>query len=257
MKYKDSLKDKCVIMVDKKILEAERKHGKWLLENDPVMQWGWGTPAGRLRARRRGQLIAQGANLANDMTVLEIGCGTGLFTEMFSKYGAYILAVDLSPELLAAARQRNLPAGQVEFLEAPFENCDAQGPFDAIIGSSVLHHLDCRKAFAKIYQLLKPGGAISFCEPNMLNPQVWFTLHFRQFFPYVSPDETAFYRKKLGVMIKDAGFSNIAITPFDWLHPRVPEKLIPLLKKAEKIIEIVPGIKDLAGSHWITAQKPE
>ncbi|MCL1915464.1 MAG: methyltransferase domain-containing protein [Desulfovibrionaceae bacterium] len=245
-----------LMKVEEKRFVAEIKHGKWLLENDPAMQWGWGTPAGQLRAKRRGQLIAQGAKLAPGMRALEIGCGTGLFTEMFSKYGAHILAVDLSPDLLSAARQKNVPAGQVEFLEAPFEDCDAQSPFDAIIGSSILHHLDCGKSFAKMYQLLKPGGVISFCEPNMLNPQIWFTLRFRRFFPNISPDETAFYRKSLYIILQKVGFIKIRITPFDWLHPQVPEKLIPLVKKVENFIEKLPGVKEFAGSLWLTAQRP-
>jgi SAM-dependent methyltransferase len=242
--------------INEKVIEAEIAHGKWLLENDPVMQWGWDTPAGQLRAQRRAQLIAEGAKLGPGLRALEVGCGTGLFTEMFSKYGAHILAADLSPELLALARQRNLPGEQAEFLETPFEECNAQGPFDAIIGSSVLHHLDCGKAFAKMHQLLKPGGVISFCEPNMLNPQIWFTLRFRRFFPHISPDETAFYRKKLYQALQKFGFCDIRIIPFDWLHPQTPEKLIPLVKKVGKIVEGLPGLKEFSGSLWITAQRP-
>ena len=237
------------------VVEAEARHGKWLAENDPVLQWGWGTPAGKLRAQRRAQLIAQGARLAPGVRALEIGCGTGLFTEMFAEYGARILAVDLSVELLNAAAQRNLPANQVTFLESPFEECDIHGPFDAVIGSSVLHHLDCEKAFTKIYELLKPGGIMSFCEPNMLNPQVWFILHFRKFFPYVSPDETAFYRNKLHGMLQHAGFVDITITPFDWLHPKLPSKLIPTVRRIEILLEAIPGIREFAGSHQIVAQK--
>lgn len=237
------------------VVEAETKHGKWLAENDPVMQWGWGTPAGKLRASRRAGLIAQGAGLAPGVRSLEIGCGSGLFTEMFAASGADILAVDLSPDLLNLARQRNLPPERVEFLESPFEECTTRGPFDAIIGSSILHHLDCPKAFAKIYELLKPGGVMSFCEPNMLNPQVWIILHFRRFFPYVSPDETAFRRWPLATLLADNGFSKIKITPFDWLHPKTPEKFIPAVKKLEGALEFLPGVREFAGSLWITAQK--
>jgi SAM-dependent methyltransferase len=142
-------------------------------------------------------------------------------------------------------------------MEAPFEECDVKGPFDAVIGSSVLHHLDCDESFAKIYRLLKPGGTLSFCEPNMRNPQIWVTLRFRRFFPFVSPDETAFYRENLYAMLKKAGFGGISITPYDWLHPRVPKKLIPLVSKVEKIFERTPWIKEFAGSLHITAQRPE
>ncbi|MDR0868354.1 MAG: class I SAM-dependent methyltransferase [Planctomycetota bacterium] len=142
-----------------KIFAAEREHGKKLSAGDPVLTWGWGTPAGKLRAARRADLISRGGHLAPGMRVLEIGCGTGLFTEKFAQSGANILAVDLSPELLDLARQRNLPPEQVTFWEAPFEECAERGPFDAIIGSSILHHLDCAVALPKIFSLLKPESA--------------------------------------------------------------------------------------------------
>ncbi|MDR3332896.1 MAG: class I SAM-dependent methyltransferase [Synergistaceae bacterium] len=235
--------------------EQEVLHGKWLTENDPIYQWGWGTPAGQRRASRRGALIAVGAGLKDNMTALEIGCGTGMFTEMFSSYGAHILAVDLSPDLLEAARKRNLPKDRVEFLEIPFERCDEKGPFDAIIGSSVLHHLVCDIAFKKIYDLLKPGGVMSFCEPNILNPQVGFCLKFRKYFPEYSPDETAFVRWKLSKQLKIAGFSDVKIKPFDWLHPAVPKTLIPMVKALEYALERFPGIREFFGSLWIVAKK--
>ena len=239
-----------------KVVEAETRHGKWLAKNDPVMQWGWGTPAGQLRAKRRAELIALGAELKPGMRVLEIGCGTGMFTEMFATYGANILAVDLSKDLLELAAKRNLPADRITFLASPFEECALHGPFDAIIGSSILHHLDCSKAFDKIYDLLRPGGTMSFCEPNMLNPQVWFILRFRKFFPYVSDNETAFRAKSLKKLLATAKFKNINVTPFDWLHPSVPSMIIPSVKKTEKIFEALPGVKNFSGSLCIVAKKP-
>jgi 2-polyprenyl-3-methyl-5-hydroxy-6-metoxy-1,4-benzoquinol methylase len=243
---------------DQKVIAAEIRHGQWLLENDPVLQWGWGTPAGKLRAQRRGRLIAEGAGLRPGMRALEIGCGSGLFTEMFAAYGAHILAVDLSRDLLNLAAERKLPPEQVAFLVAPFEECAVQGEgsFDAVIGSSVLHHLDIRAAFDKIHALLKPAGVMSFCEPNMLNPQVWFTLRFRRFFPYMSPDETAFYRRSLRAMLIEAHFTDVSIQPFDWLHPRTPAGMTPLVQKIGAAFEGTPVIREFAGSLRIVARKP-
>ncbi len=152
--------------------EHEISHGKKLTQTDPELIWGWGTPAGRLRAKRRAKLIAAGANLGSGVHALEIGCGTGLFTEMFVETGAQLTAVDISVDLLEKARARDLPAAQVQFLAKPFEACQIDGPFEAVIGSSVLHHLDIKPALNKIYQLLKPRGKLSFAEPNMLNPQI-------------------------------------------------------------------------------------
>ena len=174
----------------------ELEHGKYLAAGSAEEIWGWGTPAGQERARRRAAVILEGASVTSSSRILEIGCGTGMFTAAFAKSRADIVAVDISPDLLAKAAERNL--ARVRFVQKNFEDCELEGPFDAVIGSSVLHHLDIERALPKIFNLLKPGGRLSFAEPNMLNPQVFCERHFRRFFPYVSPDETAFVRTNCG-----------------------------------------------------------
>ncbi len=67
--------------------ENEIAHGYKLVQSDPEKVWGWGTPAGHLRAIRRSEMIISGADLRPGLHALEIGCGTGLFTEMFALFG--------------------------------------------------------------------------------------------------------------------------------------------------------------------------
>jgi 2-polyprenyl-3-methyl-5-hydroxy-6-metoxy-1,4-benzoquinol methylase len=232
----------------------EVEHGKYLASGVAEDIWGWGTPAGQLRAKRRADLILQGAKIGPSSRVVEIGCGTGLFTERFAQSGARIIALDLSPELLALARQRNLL--NVQFLEKSFEDCDVDGPFDAVIGSSVLHHLDQEWVWAKVFNLLRPGGRLSFAEPNMLNPQIYCERHFRSFFPQVSQDETAFVRTHLKRDLERAGFVSVDIQPFDWLHPATPPHLIPTVSRVGKILEAVPLLREFAGSLRIWAARP-
>ncbi len=236
----------------------EIDHGKVLADNNTELIWGWETPAGRLRVLRRFEFIAQGVQMKAGMRVLEVGCGTGLFTEMFSRTGAQILAVDISPELLAKARARGLPEDKVRFMEKPFEDCDVDGPFDAIIGSSVLHHLDVKAALSRIYTLLKPGGIMSFAEPNMLNPQVFAERKFRSLpcFWYVSPDETAFVRWSFRTLLLKAGFEKVEIMPFDWLHPATPASLINAVRSLGRVLEIMPVIREFAGSLYIKGRRP-
>jgi 2-polyprenyl-3-methyl-5-hydroxy-6-metoxy-1,4-benzoquinol methylase len=238
--------------------EHEIEHGKILSRGDPEAIWGWGTPAGKLRARRRAELIMSGALLSPQKRALEIGCGTGMFTVMFAQTGASILAVDISPDLLEAAEKRGLPVDQVKFLEKRFEDCNVDGPFDAVIGSSVLHHLELDEALAKIYALLKPGGYMSFAEPNMLNPQVFMErkLHFLSMFWYISPDETAFVRWQLRKRLARVGFAAIEIIPFDWLHPATPPAMIPLVRKMGLAFEKIPGMREFSGSLYIRAMRP-
>jgi 2-polyprenyl-3-methyl-5-hydroxy-6-metoxy-1,4-benzoquinol methylase len=209
-----------------------------------------------MRAERRGRMIADAAAFRPEMSVLELGCGTGMFTEMFAESGVSIIAVDLSPDLLSKARARNLSADQVRFMEKPFEECSVDGPFDAIVGSSVLHHLDANVALRKIFDLLTPRGRFAFAEPNMLNPQVFLERRFRRFFPYVSPDETAFLRWPLKKQLMRVGFVDVRIIPFDWLHPRVPKSLIKLIQVGGTMLENLPIVREFAGSLLIIGARP-
>ncbi len=236
----------------------EIAHGSLLARDDPEVVWGWATPAGRRRARRRAELISTGARLGPGIRALEIGCGTGLFTEMFAATGASLIAVDISPDLLARARARQLPPGQVQFLQKPFETCEVDGPFDTVIGSSILHHLEIEPALQKVYDLLKPGGVLSFAEPNMLNPQVCL----QKSIPWVkerlgdSPDETAFVRWNVGARLAALGFEGITVTPFDWLHPATPPSLIRLVASAGEQLERIPFVREFAGSLHICGCRP-
>ena len=234
-------------------------HGKNIAEKDPELIWGWKTAAGKRRAKRRAQMIADGARLGSESYALEIGCGTGIFTEMFAGSGAKIVAVDISRELLDKAQAKGLSSGQVQFLESRFEDCDPMGPFDAVIGSSVLHHLDITPALATIYKFLKPDGILSFAEPNMLNPQIaiqknisWLKRKMGD-----SPDETAFLRWNIHNLLCHAGFVDVQITPFDWLHPAMPVKLIDTVDKIGFILEKIPVIRELAGSLHIYGRRPK
>ena len=164
-------------MVSSARVTSEIDHDLRLIERNPEYAWGWATFAGRVRSQRRAQIICEGARLRPGMRVLEVGCGTGLFTERFAATGASVVAIDVSGALLEKARARKLSG--VEFLEVPLEGAGHLGPFDAVIGSSVLHHLDLEPALAMLFRLLVPGGVASFAEPNILNPQVWVERRFR------------------------------------------------------------------------------
>jgi 2-polyprenyl-3-methyl-5-hydroxy-6-metoxy-1,4-benzoquinol methylase len=214
-----------------------------------------GSPAGRQRAARRASLISAGAGLGPHTRALEIGCGTGLFTDMFAQSGAHITAVDISDALLRKAKARGLPCERVVFLNKRFEDCNVDGPFDAVVGSSVLHHLDIAEALAKIHSLLKPGGKFSFAEPNLLNPQIAVQLKFRRFFDYISPDETAFLSWKIRNLLEAIGFVRVHIKPFDWLHPSTPLHFIGFVKRAGTVLESLPIVRQFSGSLFINAQR--
>ncbi len=220
-----------------------------------MSEWGWGSPAGQIRVHKRYVKIRDGAGLKAGMRVLEIGCGTGLFTEMFAQSQCSIVAVDLSRELIDKARNRCPERHNIQYVVQNFNDLEDDNCFDAIIGSSVLHHLDVESSLVKMFDLLKPGGWISFAEPNLLNPQVFLERKFRSFFPYVSPDEIAFVRKKLTKTLDAVGFKAIQIIPFDWLHPATPISWIPLVTRVGAFLEKTPLVREFAGSLHLCAQR--
>jgi 2-polyprenyl-3-methyl-5-hydroxy-6-metoxy-1,4-benzoquinol methylase len=240
--------------------QHEIQHGKYLAASgNPELLWNWDTPAGKLRATRRGKLIREAAKLKAGDRVLEIGCGTGLFTEMLAESQANILAVDISPDLIELAMRRSLTSSQVEFRVMAFEESPLNNPFDAIVGSSVLHHLDINLALPHIYKLLKPKGVLVFAEPNMLNPQIWAERNIPAIRKrnHVSEDETAFIRWELAKKLKQTGFKNTVIQNIDWLHPATPSPLIPFIRQLGLYLECIPLVKEFSGSLLIYAEREE
>jgi len=219
--------------------------------------WNWDSPAGRRRADRRAAFFVEHADLRPGRRALEIGCGTGLFVERTARSGATIHGIDLSTDLLAKARVRlrdlenvRLERGDVHRLPHP------DGSFDAVYGSSILHHVDLDAALGEAHRVLRPGGRIVFTEPNILNPQVaWmFLLGPREYFG-LSPDEMAFSRFRAGGVLRGLGFADVRILPFDFLHPGVPASWIGPVARFGEVVESVPGVKEIAGSLLIRARR--
>lgn len=242
-------------MVHEQRLQNEIEHGKFLLQHGAGEIWNWLTPAGKLRWQRRIKLLT--THITSGMNVLEIGCGLGYLTKELAHTNANIFTLDISLELLQAAKDE-ISSPQVHFLrtnayQLPFQ----QKIFDSIVGSSVLHHLDIDNALNEFYRVLKAGGTVYFTEPNMLNPQIMLQKNI----PYLkkklgdSPDETAFFKWQLQRKFQECGFTSIKIIPFDFLHPQIPEYLIPFFQPLCQIVEHLPVISEIAGSLYIRAQR--
>ena len=221
--------------------------------------WNWESPSGRRRAERRAELLAQHADVRPGRRVLELGCGTGIFLEKLARRGAFITGIDLSTDLLARCAARMEGTATVRLvrgnaMQMPF----ADASFDAVYGSSILHHLDLGAALAEAARVLRPGGRIAFAEPNILNPQVviMFKLGLTKRYFGVSPDEMAFSRFRARAAAARAGLADVSATPFDFLHPATPPPLIPAVDAIGRAVEKVPLVREIAGSMLIAARRP-
>lgn len=91
--------------------------------------------------------------------VLELGCGTGSTALLLAPNVKQITAIDVSPGMLAIARQKAANTGveNVSFEEGA--DVPKQGPYDVVMGYSLFHLVpDMEKRFAQIHELLPKGG---------------------------------------------------------------------------------------------------
>ena len=102
-------------------------------------------------------------------TVLDLACGTGSLTRELALRGYEMIGVDLSPEMLSEAAEKNRDVGEVPpmFLCQPMEKLDLYGTIDACVCclDSVNYVTDpkkLQKAFERVHLFLMPGGLFLF-----------------------------------------------------------------------------------------------
>jgi ubiquinone/menaquinone biosynthesis C-methylase UbiE len=232
-------------------LQNEVEHGL----TDVVLRMsehGWNSPAGTIRRHRRGAFLVRG--LPRSARVLEVGSGTGLQTLALLESFDNVTGIDISPRLLAIA-ERRAPGARYFVMDAHRPDFP-DGSFDAIVGVSILHHLDWDLALQSYYRLLAPDGLVRFSEPNLLNPQIFLQKNI----PWIkrmagdSPDEYAFTRWRIARSLERARFTDVTVKPFEFLHPSTPKRLIPLVTKIETGVSRTP-LREIGGSLLIEARK--
>jgi 2-polyprenyl-3-methyl-5-hydroxy-6-metoxy-1,4-benzoquinol methylase len=132
--------------------------------------------AGEYDATAYGDLVAARARIARLVaemrpagTVLEIACGTGLWTEALAGLADTVTAVDVAPETLAIARER-VGSGNVRFEVADIFSWRTTARFDVIFFSAWLSHVPMSR-FGQFWQLLRgllaPGGRVLFIDEHV------------------------------------------------------------------------------------------
>ena len=102
-------------------------------------------------------------SLTHAKTVLDIGAGTGLFTQFIYdiKPNLQFTLTDLSGEMLNVAHERFDGEPNFEYLELDFSKDPLPGKYDIIISGLAIHHLedaDKAKLYKNIFQALNDGG---------------------------------------------------------------------------------------------------
>jgi SAM-dependent methyltransferase len=129
----------------------------------------------------------QAARLAENKTVLDFGCNTGVGSKMLSEFAKKVVGADVSERAIAEAKTRygHLPINFMvtDGIQLPFEDNE----FDIIVSFQVIEHLvDYDLYINEIKRVLSPNGVVLFTTPNAilrLDPGIkpWNKFHVREF----------------------------------------------------------------------------
>ncbi|WP_286267577.1 malonyl-ACP O-methyltransferase BioC [Thalassotalea atypica] len=98
----------------------------------------------------------------NDITVLDLGCGTGFFTELLASTFKRVIGVDISSKMLQFTQENRDESIQLvagDAYKMPF----ADNSIDCIYSNLVIQWCNpLEEALEEIFRVLKPGGLLIF-----------------------------------------------------------------------------------------------
>jgi SAM-dependent methyltransferase len=101
--------------------------------------------------------------------ILELACGTGLWTQHLVPFATHLTAVDASPEAIAL-NQRRVASASVEYVVADLFNWTPHRQFDFVFFGFWLSHVPMEQ-FAPFWQMvkgaLKPDGRVFFVDSQL------------------------------------------------------------------------------------------
>ena len=139
------------------------------------------------------------AGIGSGDHVLEVGCGSGQLTRGLVARGLRVTALEPGKSLMALARQNLEGAGEVEVVNAQFE--DALLPceqFRAVFSASAFHWIDPKISWQKAADVLVPGGTLALVqyfgleEPRSKRDQVAALAAIRKVAPDIAADWPAY-----------------------------------------------------------------
>jgi SAM-dependent methyltransferase len=112
--------------------------------------------------------------LSDELSLLDAGCGSGLFSSLAIESGAEVTGIDAAPGLLELARRRN---PQNNFMEEDLEDLPfPEDSFDVVTGFNSFQYAgDFEKALLEAKRVLRPGGQLVigiWAKPEMSDATV-------------------------------------------------------------------------------------
>ena len=105
------------------------------------------------------------AGIGSGDLVLEVGCGSGQLTRALAGRGLRVTALEPGTNLISLARQNLAGAGEVEFVNARFEDVPLPHErFRAVFSASAFHWVDPDVSWQRAADVLVPGGTLTLVQ---------------------------------------------------------------------------------------------
>ena len=117
------------------------------------------------------QIIAD-SGLPEYGRILEIGCGTGIATQLFAQRGYHILGIEQGENLAALAREKLHAYSDISITVSTFEQWSPiEQAFDLVFSAQAFHWIDKKIGYAKAAYVLKDSGSLALFWNMYPNPQ--------------------------------------------------------------------------------------
>lgn len=170
-------------------------------------------------------VVLKALGLTRDATLLDVGCGAGLFCELAALRGTSVIGLDASNSLLDLARHRALRSTffEGEMVAMPF----VDSTFDVVtVLNSLQHATDPLKVLTEARRVLRPGGRLAiavWARPEQCQIAGYFRA-LDELLPIDSANTPAAFSYStegaIGRLVSRAGFSKLleaqALTIWDY-----------------------------------------
>lgn len=159
----------------------------------------------------------------SDGIYLDIGCGTGNYTNEFQKSGYSFIGIDPSSKMIEVAKQRNQ---HIDWSIGTAENTGLQADeVNGIVGTLTIHHwTGLEKGFSELYRVLKPKGRIVIFTSTPKQMKGYWLNHY---FPKMLEDSIIQMPnfQRVENAMHNCGFSHLKVEQYT-IHPDLEDKFL-------------------------------